>query len=91
MKGEELAQQRSYEAEADVELKHWEKRHSDMALNEITQEFESRRLQLQQRNHLADQAQRDKICLYGELELRKRLFREHQAKDCQEIEELRRI
>ena len=31
-----------------------------------------------------------KISLYGELEMRNRLFRENQAKDCQEIEELRR-
>ena len=37
------------------------------------------------------QAQRHKITLYGELELKKRLFREIQAKDCQEIEELKRI
>ena len=29
--------------------------------------------------------------MFGELELRKRLFRENQAKDCQEIEELKRI
>ena len=47
-------------------------------------------LQLQQAKQWADQAQRDKMSLYGELEMRKRLFREHQAKDCQEIEELRR-
>ena len=62
-----------------------------MALDEITQEFESQRLQLQQRNQLADQAQRDKVSLYGELEMRNRLFREHQAKDCQDSENLRRI
>ena len=62
-----------------------------MALCEVNQEFESQRFQLQQANRLADQAQRDKISLYGELELRNRLFQESQAKDCQEIEELRRI
>ena len=32
-----------------------------------------------------------KIGLYGELEVRNKLFPENQAKDCQEIEELRRI
>ena len=37
------------------------------------------------------QAQRDKISLYGEVELRNRLFRENHARDCQGIEELRRI
>ena len=31
VRGEKLAQQRLYEAEADVELKHWEKRNSDTA------------------------------------------------------------
>ena len=36
-------------------------------------------------------SQSDKICLYGELELRSRLFQENHAKDCQEIEELRSI
>ena len=63
---------------------------NDIALHEINQEFESQRLQLQQANTWADQAQRDKISLHGELELRKSLVRENQAKDWQEIEELRR-
>ena len=40
---------------------------------------------------MTDQAQRNKMSLYGELELRNRLFQEDQARDCQEIEELRRI
>ena len=39
----------------------------------------------------ADKAQRDKISLYGELEMRNRLFQENHARDCQEIEELRSI
>ena len=34
-RGEKLAQQRLLEAEADVEVKHWEKRNSDIALIEI--------------------------------------------------------
>ena len=32
-----------------------------------------------------------KIRLYGKLDLRNRLFQEDHARDCQEIEELRRI
>ena len=44
----ELAVQRLYEAEADVEVKHWERRNSDIALYEVKQEFESQRLQQQQ-------------------------------------------
>ena len=80
VRGEKLAQQRFFEAED-----------ADIALHEIDQEFESQRLQLQQANQWADQAQIDKTGLYGELEMRNRVFRENQAKDCQENEELRRI
>ena len=90
VRGEKLAQQRLYEAEADVEVKHWEKRNSDIAPHEINLEFESQRLQLQHANQWADQAQRDKMSLHGELEMRSGLFREHHANDCQEIEELMR-
>ena len=89
-RGDKLALQRLYEAEADVEVKLWEKRNSDIALCEINREFGSR-FQLQQANQWTDQAEKDKISLYGELEMRNRLFRENQAKDCQEIEEVRKI
>ena len=51
-------------------------------------EFVSQRLQLQQANQWVDQAQRDRISLHGELEMRNRLFQEDHARDCQEIEEL---
>ena len=80
-----MAQQRLYEAEADVEARKWEKRNLDVAFQEVNQEFESQRFQLQPANRWADQAQREKLSLYGELELRNRLFEENQAKDCQEI------
>ena len=65
VRGEKLAQQRFFEVEADVEVKHWERRNSDIALYEINQEFESQRLQLQQANRWADQAQKEKISLCG--------------------------
>ena len=91
MRREKLAQQKSYEAEANVEVEHWEKRNSDSALHEINQEFESQRFQLHQASRWADQAQRDEIRFYVELELKNRLFQESQAKDFQEVEELRRI
>ena len=78
-----MAQQKLYEAEAEVEARNLEKRNSDIAFHEINQEFESQRFQL----HQADQAQRDKISWYGELELRNGLFQEDHARDCQEIEE----
>ena len=74
-----------------MEVKHWEKRNSYIAFYEVNHEFESQRLQLHQASQWADQAQRDKISLYGDLELRNRLFQEDHARDCQEIEEIRRI
>ena len=77
--------------EADVEVKHWDKRNSHKALHEANQEFESQRFQPHQGSRWADHAQRDKISLYGELELRNRLYQEDHARDCQEIEELPRI
>ena len=66
MKGEKLAQQRLYETDANVEVKHWKKRNSFGAFYEINLEFESQRLQLQLTNQWADKAQRDKMSLYGE-------------------------
>ena len=42
-------------------------------------------------NGLIRLKEREKISLCGDMELRNRLFQESQAKDCQEIEELRRI
>ena len=74
VRGEKLARQRFFEAEADVEVKHWEKRNSEVAPYDINQEFESQRFQQHQASRWADQAQRDKISLYGELEMRNRLF-----------------
>ena len=84
------AQQKLYQAEAVVEAKNWEKRNRDHSFQEINQEFESQRFRLNQASRWADQAQR-KISLYGELELRCRLFQENHARDCQEIQELRNL
>ena len=80
-----VAQKRISEAEADMEIRNWEKRNSDIAYNPINLEL------VQQAIQWADQAQREKISLCGELEMRNSLFRENRAKDCQEIEELRRV
>ena len=70
-----------------MEVKHWEKRNYDIALCGVNQEFEPQRSQQQQASQWADQAQRDKGSLNGALEMKNRLFRENQAKDCQEIED----
>ena len=80
-----MAQQRLFAAEADVEVKHWEETNSDIPLYETHRELESQRLQVQQANQWA---QREKISLCGELDMRNSLFRENRAKDCHEIEEL---
>ena len=71
-----------YKAEADVQVTHWEKRDSDIAPYETNQEVESQRSQLQQANQWADQAQRNKLRLYAELDMRNWLRRENQATYC---------
>ena len=48
VQGERAAQQKKFEAEAEVDARNWEKRNSDIAFREINQEFESQRYQLQQ-------------------------------------------
>ena len=65
-----MTQQKLYEAEAEIETRNWKKRNSDFTFQEINQEFESQRFQLHQVSRWTDQTQRDKISLYGELELR---------------------
>ena len=73
-------------------LRHtWRSRISRVWLFMRSTRSSSQRFQLHQANRRADQAQRDQISLYEELEVRNRLFRENQARDCQENEELRRI
>ena len=51
-----MAQRKFYEAEAEVEARNWEKSNSDIAFQEINQEFESQRFQLHQASRWADQA-----------------------------------
>ena len=51
-----MAQQKLYEPEAGIEARNWEKRNSDIAFQEINQEFESQRFQLHQAGRWAYQA-----------------------------------
>ena len=74
------------EAEAGMDKRNWEQRNADIAVHEIKRELESQRLELYQANQWADQAQREKINLCGELEMRHRLFQESRARDCQDID-----
>ena len=69
-RGESAAQKRLPEAEADLEIRRWEQKNSEIApFHESHRELESQRLQLQQANQWADQAQREMINLCGELEM----------------------
>ena len=56
-----------------------------MALSETNRELETQRLELHQANQWADQAQREKINLSGESDMRDILFRETRARNCQEL------
>ena len=86
IRGDKEAQHKLYQAGAEKEAKNWEKRNRDCSIQEINQEFESQRFLLNQASRWADQAQRDKIRLCGEIDSSKRIMQE-----IAKIEELRRI
>ena len=56
------------EAEAEMDIRNSEQRNADIVLYKTNRELESQRLELYQANQWADQAQREKINLCGELE-----------------------
>ena len=85
----EWSSEKLSEIEADVEIRRWEQRSSEIALHESYRELETQILQLLQAN-IWDNARSERISLCGELEMRNKLFQESRTKDCQEIEELRR-
>ena len=53
-----------------MEVRSWEQKSSEIALYETHRELESQRLQLHQATQRADQVEREKISLCGELEMR---------------------
>ena len=73
-----------------MEIQNLERRNSEYALFESQRELESQRQQSLKANQWADQAQRQRIHLYSELEVKNRLHQECYARSCQEIEELKR-
>ena len=91
VQGKCAAQKRLSEAESEMDMKIWEQSDADIALSGTNRELESQRLELYQTNQWVDQAQREKMNLFGELEMRNRIFQENRARRCQEFEELRRI
>ena len=74
------AQKRFSEAEGEMDVRNWEQRNADIALNETNRELESQRLELYPANQWADHIQREKINLFGELEMRHRFFQESRTK-----------
>ena len=88
--GEHSVQRKVYSTEYNMEIQKMERRNSEYALIESQRELGSQRLQLSEANQWADQAQRERIHLCSELEMKNRLHRECYARSCQEIEELKR-
>ena len=84
-------QNQSNEPEADLELRRWERKSSETALHESHRELELQTLQLHQAHQWVIDAQREKIKLCRELELKNRIYHESRTRCCQEIEEMRRI
>ena len=66
------------------------RRNSEFALSESQRELESQRRQILEANQWADQAQRQRIHLCSELEMKSRLHQECYERSCQKIEELTR-
>ena len=88
--GENSVQRKLYSTELNTEIKNLERRNSEYALFESQRELESQRRQLPMANQWADQAQREKIQLCRDLEMKNHLHQERYARSCQEIEELKR-
>ena len=72
-----------------MEIQNLERRNSEYALTESQRELEPQRRQLLEANQWADQAQRERIHLCSELDMKNRLHQERYARSCREIEELK--
>ena len=73
-----------------MEIQNSEKRSSEYAFFESQRELESQRQQLLMASCWANQAQRERIHLCSELEMKSHLHQEGYARGCQESEELKR-
>ena len=72
-----------------MEIQNLDRRSSEYAVMESRRELECQRRQLLEANLWADQAQRERIHLCSELEMKSRLHQECYARSCREIEELK--
>ena len=66
-------------------------RNADNALFETGMQLESQRMELYQANQVTDQTRSYKSWLCEELEFRNKAFQKDRARNCQDIEEVRRI
>ena len=85
------ARKRLSDAEAHLDSRDWERRKSELALYESQQQLESQKRESPQASQWADQAQRERINLCGDLEMRSRIHYENQVSTNKDSEELRRI
>ena len=89
MLGENSVPRRLFLKEYKIEIQNSEPRNSEHAMFESQRELESHRRQLLKGNQWADQAQRERIHLCGESEMKDHLHQESYARSCREIEELK--
>ena len=73
-RGKCVAQRRLCEGEVEMDRRSWERRNSDIALNETNQKLVSQRLELYQANQWPDHAQRENIRLFVELNTKNQVF-----------------
>ena len=85
--GENSVQRKFFSTEYYMEIQNLERRNSEYALIESQRELEPQRLQLLKANQWADQAQRERIHLCGELDMNNCLHQESYARSCREIKE----
>ena len=76
--------------ENKMEIQNLKRRSSEYALFESQRELEPQRRQSLKANQWADQAQRERIQLCSELEMKDHLHQESYARSCQEIEKVKR-
>ena len=89
--GECAAQTRLSEALSELDRREWRMRNADFAHHETGMQLQSHKMELYQANQLTDQTRSEESWLCDELEMRNRAFQEDHERNCQEIEELRRI
>ena len=86
--GENSVQRNLNLIEYDLEIQNSERRNSEYASNESRRELESQRRQILEASQWAAHAQRERIHLCSELEMKNRLYQECYAISSQELEEL---